>query len=47
MKEARGVALPDLSVCPRQHGAHRVQHSDAAGGGAAARDVPAGIPRYS
>ena len=36
---AGGLAVPHLSVRPRQHGAHRVQHPDAAGGRAAPRDV--------
>ena len=38
--ETRGLEVPDLPVRPRQHGAHRVQHPDAAGGRATPRDVP-------
>ena len=33
--KTRGVEVPDLPVCPRQHGPHCFQHLDAAGGGAA------------
>ena len=46
MKEARGVALPNLPVCPRQHGAYRVQHSHAACGRATSRNVSAWVLRH-
>ena len=46
MKEARGVALLDLPVCPCQHGAYRVQHSHAACGWATSRNVSAWVLRH-
>ena len=44
-EEAGGMEVPHLSVCPREHGAHCVQHPYAAGGGAPPRDVPAWLQR--
>jgi hypothetical protein len=35
------MAVSDVSVCAREHRAHRLQHAHAARGGAAVRDVPA------
>ena len=35
-----GVEIPHVPVCAPEHGAHRLQHAGAAGGGAATRDVP-------
>ena len=34
------MEIPDVPVCASEHGAHRLQHAGAAGGGAATRDVP-------
>lgn len=42
-QETRGLEVPHLPVCPRQHGAHRVQHTDAAGRGSPLGDVSARI----
>ena len=35
------MEVPDIPVCTCQHGAHCLQHLDAAGGGVAPRNVTA------
>ena len=36
-----GMEIPDLPVCAREHGAHRVQHAHAVGCGTSTRNVSA------